>query len=402
MGKDTSPHVVGTYWLDKRRDGKSPETWQITWYDERTRAVRYASTRCSDAVAAAKVLDARYFTEQSKTPAQDDPMVIPQLLLYWNEKGKHAIKSDTIASSLRVFIGFLMQDDLTIACRFKQLTPNVFLRFRHWRQAPHSYSVTWQGKTYTRQCKPVANASVQRIIDDIRSAFNHAIEENRTVVKPKLRNIPKMELPSRDTVLTINQLGSIIWYARQVKDSGFLQYIVAQLATACRPDVVKAWVFADQLKGNGLFDIHPIGAKRTKKRNPVVAIPPRWKPYVDEMVANPITMPTSYRRAWRTMRRVLELDALVVPKTIRHTVATYLRNHPRGVPELQISGQLGHLTGNAITAVYAKDLPDPKRRATVVIDSLMGLVFASADQFGAVHLLSKVGNHDLKLEKISH
>src|SRR3546814_10866203 len=32
MAKDTSPFVVGEYWLDKRRDGKAGNVWQIARY----------------------------------------------------------------------------------------------------------------------------------------------------------------------------------------------------------------------------------------------------------------------------------------------------------------------------------------------------------------------------------
>lgn len=45
MGKDTSPCIVGEYWLDKRRDGKSPDIWQIARYDAKSRSDVYRSTK---------------------------------------------------------------------------------------------------------------------------------------------------------------------------------------------------------------------------------------------------------------------------------------------------------------------------------------------------------------------
>lgn len=32
MPREDSPYIVGDFWLDKRRDGKSPDTWQIARY----------------------------------------------------------------------------------------------------------------------------------------------------------------------------------------------------------------------------------------------------------------------------------------------------------------------------------------------------------------------------------
>ncbi|WP_052216188.1 tyrosine-type recombinase/integrase [Sphingomonas sp. ERG5] len=52
-------------------------------------------------------------------------------------------------------------------------------------------------------------------------------------------------------------------------------------------------------------------------------------------------------RAWWTMRRWLGLPVNVIPKTIRHTIATELRR--RGVPAEQISGLLGHVAMNRTT-----------------------------------------------------
>jgi hypothetical protein len=45
MPREDSPHIVGEFWLDKRRDGKSPDKWQIARYDDKTRSVIYRSTR---------------------------------------------------------------------------------------------------------------------------------------------------------------------------------------------------------------------------------------------------------------------------------------------------------------------------------------------------------------------
>jgi hypothetical protein len=45
MPREDSPFVYGEYWLDKRRDGKAADVWQIAWYEPGTRQVRYRSTK---------------------------------------------------------------------------------------------------------------------------------------------------------------------------------------------------------------------------------------------------------------------------------------------------------------------------------------------------------------------
>jgi hypothetical protein len=56
------------------------------------------------------------------------------------------------------------------------------------------------------------------------------------------------------------------------------------------------------------------------------------------------------------MRSALGLPANIVPKTIRHTIATELR--AMGVPQSDVEGLLGHQMSNRTTAVYAKYAPD--------------------------------------------
>jgi hypothetical protein len=42
--------------------------------------------------------------------SNEDAEVLSHLFLYWKEHGRHTENSDTIAGSIRAFIGFLLQD----------------------------------------------------------------------------------------------------------------------------------------------------------------------------------------------------------------------------------------------------------------------------------------------------
>src|SRR3546814_10945255 len=66
MAKDTSPFVVGEYWLDKRRDGKAGNVWQIARYSAASRSIIYRSTKRGDLEDAKGVLLAFVNQERAK------------------------------------------------------------------------------------------------------------------------------------------------------------------------------------------------------------------------------------------------------------------------------------------------------------------------------------------------
>src|SRR3546814_9859122 len=66
MAKDTSPFVVGEYWLDKRRDGKAGNVWQIARYSAESRSIIYRSTKRGDLEDAKGVLLAFVNQERAK------------------------------------------------------------------------------------------------------------------------------------------------------------------------------------------------------------------------------------------------------------------------------------------------------------------------------------------------
>ena len=122
MSRESSPYVVGEHWLDRRRDGRAAEVWQIAVYSPNRRSVLYKSTRTSDLEAAKAAIHAFVETARAKRPqASEDAEVLPHLFLYWREHGCNARNPDTIAGSLRAFIGFLLQDKVGARVRFPAL-----------------------------------------------------------------------------------------------------------------------------------------------------------------------------------------------------------------------------------------------------------------------------------------
>jgi integrase len=403
VARDTSPYIVGEHWLDQRRDGKAIGIWQIATKSRNGRSVVYRSTRTRDLEAAKAAIDAFVANNRAlKLQSSEDAEVLPHLFLYWKEHGQHTRNPATIAGSLRAFIGFLLQDPVSARVRFSKLTRAVFRRFIDWRMKPHSFTVPWLGREMPLVSEGVKGESAQRNIDDVRAALNHAVETERVPSAPKVPSVPKEHRsPPRDVTMSIDELGAIAGYASQVSsdsdDKGFGRWLWLMIGTACRPQAALAFDPLVQWK-DGLIDTHPKGAPRTKKQNPVVAAAPALAKMLDDWRQQSLAErdntppPKSRGRAWRTMRRALELPDQYIPKTVRHTVATELRR--RGVPPEQMSVLLGHRPAGMerMTAVYAKYDPRYLAEAVAALQALLMEVNKSAQRWSAGHRVVKIGN----------
>jgi integrase len=387
MGREDSPFVYGDYWLDKRRDGKAADTWQITSYDQKTRQVRYRSTRTGSLDEARDLIRAHEERQRAKGAQRpEDALVIPLLFNYWDEHGREVDSAAQVASSIRQFIGFLMQDEATDAVTVAELSPMLFTRFRRWRMAPHSYDVPWAGRSIAFSSKGVSGEAVQRNLDDIRAALHHQANNQRLPYKPLVPSVPRQyRSRPRDVTLTTTELGAIIGYSAY--DIGSLRWILLLIATAVRPDAALAMEPAKQHKGNAdVIDLHPPAWARTKKHNPVVPLIPEFKPWLLAWKAHPHPPVRSRKIAWRTMRRELGLAANVVPKTIRHSIATRLR--AKGVRPEEIEVLLGHRVFKRTTEVYAKYDPEYLQGAKAALSTIWAECCTAAKEWLAVHMLS--------------
>lgn len=382
MPRENSPYIVGDYWLDKRRDGRTPDTWQITTYDRARRAVVYRSAHTSSLEEAKAAIHAHAERQRAKRPqAQEEAGVAMLLILYWEERGRNVISPDQIASSIRQFLAFMLQDEIGATAVVADLTNTVFERFRVWRMAPHSYAIPWQGKTYSHASKGVNGESVQRNIDDIRAALLHHEREGR-ITAPRIRNVEKRHRSTpRDRVLTADEIVSIVGYAKH--DPGLYRFVALMLATAVRPEAALAFDPANQWHGE-LIDLHPKAWERSKKVNPVVLAIPELIPVLKDWSGSPVK---SRKTAWRKMRQVLGLPGDVQPKTIRHSVATWLHAFPDLPPHL-IEMLLGHTVLKTTTAGYAKAVATTLAPLKAPLSTIWRWVHHGAEQWSAVHMLS--------------
>jgi integrase len=382
MGREEKRlYTVGPFWLAAR--AQSPFL-QIRWYDERAKVTRSKSTgrrTLDDAIPAILAHHEASLAEGRREP--EEATVASIIMQYWREHGRTRINAAATANSLRVFLAFLDRDAVTFAATVADLKPEVFRRFRRWRMKPHSYELEWLGETYAHTSKGVSGEAVQRSLDDVRAALNHAVAEGRIPYAPKVPAVPtEMRSPPRDVRLTIPQLGAIVAYAAY--DIEALRWILGMIATGCRPDAVLKWNVAVQWKGRGpVFDTHPAGAPRTKKRNAVVPVIDEFRPWLEAWADCPHKAVKSRKTWWRSMRDALELPPEIVPKTIRHTIATELRR--RGVSLTDIAGLLGHLSESRITQVYAKYDPARLPHVKQALSAIWAEVCAEANKWFTNH-----------------
>lgn len=392
MSRETSKYVRDPYWLDKRRDGRSPAVWQIARNERGT--IIYRSTRKRELSEAIAVLDALVEEERSKQKGQQptEALVAAHLINYWKEKGRKTVNNDQSARSLRTFLAFLNQDEATVHAVITDLTPTLFERFREWRMSPHAFSLEWFGQTYDyASAKGVCGATVQRNINDIRAAIHHAQANLRIPMAPKINDLAKeYASPDRERVLSRDELARIFWYASHNRP--LFQFVALQLATAVRPDAALRFDPRTQYNDRtGLIDLQPEASKQTKKRNAIIPAIAPVRVVLRGWAREGAATVSSRKTAWRIMRRTLGLSADVFPKTIRHTVATMLYADPT-VPEREVVEMLGHDGKLArTTRIYAKY--DPTRLHNVVraLTMLWRDVMREAVRFGTDHKLTTEG-----------
>ena len=387
MSRDTSPYRVGDHWLDKRRDGRSPEIWQISEYNPKTRSTIYISTKQRNLEAAKSVIHAYVEKLRSKkSQSMDDAKIVPQLILYNEEHGQAVVNPGNIDRSLRLFIGFLMQDEIGVNATVGDLKPVVINRFIAWRMRPHGYALPWRGRDHEFKSEGVSGAAVQRNLNDIRAAISHAANNGRIPYLPRIPSVPKKfaSAPSNLTY-TIDQMGAMLAYTAD--SPPMYRWLALMMATAMRPSAALAFDPGLQWhEKSGLLDLHPKDWPKTKKQNPVVQAIAPFVPILRQWKSAPHPLAQSRKKAWGNLRTALRLPPEAIPKTIRHSIATELRR--RGVSIDRISAQLGHSSGNRTTAIYARYDPEFMGNLPETLTIIFQEVLDAANQWSADHLLT--------------
>lgn len=347
------PGQIGDYWLSKR---PGSDQWCRTWYDAATRQTRRASLGTTD-FQEGKLKLWEWYAKHGridKQAAADTPLELV-LVRYYEQHGQHRPSAEMIRTSLGYWSDFF--SGLTV----KEITTTKQREFVKWLAA--------------RREPAYAPGYIKRILTDGKSALNRAYKEGEIDSVPYV--LPGEDSPARERLLTLDE-SAALWLATELPHERMMLAIL--YGTLARPEAALDLrrEFVDF--GRGLLTQNPPGRRQTKKYRPVVPVAGFLRPWLEAAPDGPLVAwrgkpIKSFKTAWRALRKRAWLGKDVVPKTIRHTMATELR--AAGVLEAEIAGFLGHRAFGGKTEVYAKYRPDYLGDATQAIDRYMARVRAS-------------------------
>jgi len=338
------PGQIGDYWLSQRPGSKQ---WCRTWYDADARQTKRASLG-TDNFQEGKLKLWEWFAKHGRLGQQQPQEAALELLLVrYYEQHAAALPSREVA---RAALGYW--SDFFAGATVSELTPA--------RQREFMESLRASGKS---------EGYIKRIMTVGKSALNRAYKEGEIASVPYV--IPGKDAPPRDLVLTMEQSRRLWDAVRRPHEQMFLALAYCTLA---RPEAILGLTRAQVDLARRRLTQNPPGREQTKKYRPTVPICDFLLPVLEDAPDGPLVHwwghpIDSFKTAWRALRERAKLPKEAVAKTIRHTMATELRQ--AGVSEAEIQGMLGHRAYSGRTEVYAKYRPDYLGHATRVIDDYM-------------------------------
>lgn len=344
------PGQIGDFWLSQRAGSQH---WCRTWFDAGTRQTKRASLGTGD-FQEAKLKLWEWFAKHGRVP-QQQPQEAPLdlVLVRYYQQHAHALPSAEMAR-----IALRYWSDFFGACAVSDVTAA--------RQREFIAAMRAEGKS---------EGYIKRILTVGKSALNRAYREGEIAAVPFI--LPGQDGPARDRVLSLAE-SSALWLASEMPHERMMLALL--YCTLARPEAAlglrREFVDFDRR----LLVQNPPGRRQTRKVRPTVPVCDFLLPWLEAAPAGPLVAwhgkpIASFKTAWRKLRARAYLPPEIVPKTIRHTMATELR--AADVPEAEIQGMLGHRAYGGKTEVYAKYRPDYLGHAVRAIDAYMGRVRAS-------------------------
>lgn len=363
------PGQIGDFWLSQRRGSSQ---WCRTWYDGKTRQTRRASLGAAD-FQEAKILLFEWFSKHGQLTDQD-PANTPAETIFARYYQQHAA---ALPSAEMARIALAYWSDFFAAKTVNEVTIQEQRRFVKW-VAGHQPKKKADG--YEARTVPPSDGYIKRILTVGKAAFAWAVREGELRSAPHI--LTWQDAPARERVLTVEESRALWQAAKKPHERMFLALAFGLLA---RPEAILELrrEYADL--DRQIIAQNPPGRKQTRKYRPTVPIPAFLQPMLKDAPDGPLVQwkgqpIDSFKTAFRRMRRDAGLGQDVVAKTIRHTVATYLRS--RGVPEAEIQGYLGHKAFSGKTEVYAKYRPEFLGAARVAVDEYWALMQKSPENPG--------------------
>lgn len=318
----------GRYWLVR---DLNTDIYYISYFDEEARQTRRRTLNTTSGVDAEKIaeqLEKHGVTGDPKEFLDKKPMTLTaEVLDYYKKERVPKIRSGEAATSaienyLRPRLGN---------------TPVAVLRKRDIRKFQDG--MIQEGHTI---------GYVSRIGSVLRASLNLAVEDEEIPAAPnvpEIRGDAEMEAEElRGRELTILEVAKLF---DAISDVHMLDYNIAEINTAARPEAVLELV-AEQIDWqHNLFEMNPAGRIQTKKFRPIMRISATWAPWLETVTRGPIVSyrgeaVKSIKTAMRNLVSKAKLPGRVNSTSIRHTLGRYMENVAK-VPGREISIFLGHV-----------------------------------------------------------
>ncbi len=197
------------------------------------------------------------------------------------------------------------------------------------------------------------------------AAINRAVKHRRlTPGDVPLIELPDASLP-RDRWLTHAELGRLFSAAKRHKRC--YHFVMLAYYTASRKTAIETLTWFQVDLAAGIISLDKPGARKTRKRRPVVPISPALLPVLREAFAEKTTeyvlgAPGSIRTSFLSACKRAGLEN-VTPHTLRHTRATHLLQG--GIDPWAVAGLLGDNV-DTVLKTYGHHCPDHLRAALVL------------------------------------
>ncbi len=352
MGKyDKRDFQIGDYWLSRR--GESPAFFR-TSYDEAARQTRRHSLGTDDFELAKRLLT-DWYLENERGKVQSDTASLNEIFtVYRKEHGDKLRSAQTIAILLRYWEEFWGDVDV------KTVKP----------VAKQEEFQAWLFK------KGLAHNSVNRTLEIGRAAINRAWKRGLIDGAPFIHTLePELDKP-KGRPLSVEELSVLYLNAAD----HIRLFIILMMGTAARNEAITTLTWPQIDFEADLVALNPEGRKQTSKRRPTVRLIPSVKEALLPLdKSTPAVLMfrgekiIKVRKGWDRAVERAELKGNVVPYSIRHTTARWLRKE--GVPPWEVAGQLGHrMPGYSMSEKYAPYSPDYLEKASTALDKLVSQV----------------------------
>jgi integrase len=322
------PDQYGPYWI--ARD-TTTGIFYVCWYDSGARQTRRRTLDTNSPNVASKrveELQKAGVDGDPKEHLQSAPMSrVSDVLSYYQEKHIPEIRSGEAAT-------IAIKNFLEPALGSMSLAS---IKKRHIKE----FSDGLLAKGYSV-------GYVSRICSVLRAAFNRAIDDEQissAPLVPEIRDDAEMEAEDlRGRRLSIVETARLV---DAISEMHMLDYTVAELNTAARPEAILEAMVEQIGWDHGLLELNPPGRVQTKKFRPIMRISQTWRPWLEPVESGPIVSYDgepirSIKTAMRSMVAKAGLQGRVNSTSIRHSIGHFLENIAR-VPGREISILLGHV-----------------------------------------------------------